>query len=126
MEPEMTKYNAENFFNHTAAVFTTCDEPEREPDYISGLDGSKYWYTDDGVIRTSDHWGYGIASCNWWLRELDMIHHGSVGFDGLLDAFGKSTVCAYCPFDGFHDADELYKEYEQVKKSISFKVNQLF
>ena len=54
---------------------TMCDwksrksRPKGKPDYVSrtrdGRVSSEYWYTDDGVIRGSNHWGKGVASCDW-------------------------------------------------------------
>lgn len=59
--------NKNNFFVNTIAEYKEIENrPDREPDYISNS-GSKYWYTEDGVIRGSDHWGGGIASCDWFL-----------------------------------------------------------
>ena len=56
-----------NFFDYTAVMFTETDKPEREPDFVSGS-GSTYWYTDEGVIRMSDHWGNHVANCDWAIR----------------------------------------------------------
>lgn len=59
-----------NFHDATDAVFTPCERPAREPDFISGA-GSEYWDTGEGVIRYSDHWCLGIRSCNWLHTEGD-------------------------------------------------------
>lgn len=61
-----TKYNKDNFFLSTSAIFTPVAMPKRKPDFVSDS-GSKYWYTKKGVVRASDHWGMRIASCNWAL-----------------------------------------------------------
>lgn len=66
--------NRDNFMNNTMAVFDKVSRrPKDEPDYTShtrdGKVSSEYWYTDDGVIRGSDHWGVGIASCDWALKD---------------------------------------------------------
>lgn len=60
------KFNSENFFYATDADFQSCEKPNRKADYTSNS-GSQYWYTEDGVIRGSNHWGMGIATCNWTL-----------------------------------------------------------
>ena len=60
------KYNENNFFEATNANFISCEIPASEPDFTSHS-GSKYWYTEDGVIRCSNHWGAGVASCDWYL-----------------------------------------------------------
>ena len=58
------------FFGNTIAVFQPAYRPKRAPDYISrtreGDVSSEYWYTADGVIRGSSHWGE-VSSCNWFL-----------------------------------------------------------
>ena len=60
-------FTAENFFEETTANFVSCDAPNRPCDYES-YSGSKYWYSENGVIRASNHWGAGVASCNWYLN----------------------------------------------------------
>ena len=69
--------NKDTFFHTTIAEFQPVDKPQGEPDYISKDDlgtetGSKYWYTKDGVIRGSDHWGKGISSCDWGLKGEEL------------------------------------------------------
>lgn len=69
--------NKDNFFKETIATFEQVDgRPKRKPDYTSLgrrrgriITSSEYWYTKDGVIRGSNHWGTGIASCDWALKE---------------------------------------------------------
>lgn len=68
--------NRYNFMWNTMATFKQMPKrPKGEPDYISrdrnGKVSSEYWYTDDGVIRGSNHWGTGIASCDWALEMRD-------------------------------------------------------
>lgn len=121
----MTKYNENNFFELTAAVFDVCETPDREPDYVSGS-GSAYWYENDGVIRRSDHWGGYVASCKWWLRGFDMKFSSMIEMADLLDEFGDIEVSAFCKFDAFRDVNEFREEWDKVKKEIGFKVNPLF
>lgn len=53
----MTK---EDFFLGTIAKFKGCKPPKRKPDFVSynkyGEISSEYWYTDNAVIRRSNHW----------------------------------------------------------------------
>ena len=56
-----------NFFDYTLALFRETEKPDREPDFVSGS-GSCYWYYDEGVIRGADHWGNGVANCDWALK----------------------------------------------------------
>jgi hypothetical protein len=71
--------NATNFHLATAALFTMVDATN---DPFSGVDrkvvadfasrgGSYYVYTAEGVYRHSNHWGAGIASCDWYLGGYD-------------------------------------------------------
>lgn len=55
------------FFTETLVTFNETDDPGREPDFTSGS-GSRYWYSKEGVIRGSDHWGNGVALCDWALK----------------------------------------------------------
>ncbi len=83
-------FNSSNYYTATKASFTSCAKPETTPDYISDS-GSRYWYTDEGVIRFSNHWGYGIASCDWLL-------------DGVEDssfADGEGGRAGYCNWSDF-------------------------
>ena len=58
------------FFTETMVTFTQTGDPGREPDFTSGS-GSRYWYYKDGVIRGSDHWGNGVALCDWALKTAE-------------------------------------------------------
>ena len=68
-----------NFHLSTYGRFVVVDAPSRKADYISytpwGEISSIYHYTNEGVIRTSNHWG-GVASCQWNLEGLN-----EMGFD---------------------------------------------
>ena len=54
-------YNSENFYMGTEASWNDAEAPEREADYVSDS-GSAYWYTESGVFRKSNHWGYRASS----------------------------------------------------------------
>lgn len=84
----MTTYDETNFFENTDAVFTFCQKPTREPDYVSDS-GSCYWYTDDGVIRGSDHWGSLVASCRWYFGcQFDIqSNYAHAQFDEMAYGF---------------------------------------
>lgn len=55
-----------NFHECTLCDFTEVKGVDFKADFVSGS-GSAYMYTDEGVYRQSDHWGYGIATCSWIL-----------------------------------------------------------
>ena len=65
--------NENNFYVNTIAEFTETKRPRRKPDYVSftrdGKVSSEYWYSEDGVIRGSKHWGNDVASCDWYIEN---------------------------------------------------------
>lgn len=78
--------NRDNFMWNTATVFQEqAKRPRGKPDYVSktrdGKVSSEYWYTDEGVIRGSSHWGIDVASCDWAISSVkgksDEITHTS-------------------------------------------------
>ena len=94
-------FNSSNYFMATKADFTSCAKPETKPDYISDS-GSRYWYTDEGVIRFSNHWGYGIASCDWTLDGIESSSFadnegGRAGYCDWtdFDFIEERTICVY-------------------------------
>lgn len=82
--------NKDNFFVETIAKFKQiARRPSREPDHVSlnsrAKVSSEYWYTKDGVIRGSNHWGTGIASCDWALEETNgRTIYGREGFEPTI------------------------------------------
>lgn len=89
--------NKKNFFYQTIAVFTPCKRPKQSPDHISrnrnGDISSEYWYTNDGVIRSSNHWGTGVASCDWALKD------NAYGSEGSITKTRKR--CGFCKWEDF-------------------------
>ena len=83
-------YTSRNYYMGTEAIFDRCERPNRPADYVSES-GSAYWYGDDGVIRESDHWGYEVASCNWYLGEND----------GMSAWAWEGTACGFCAWADF-------------------------
>lgn len=68
--------NKDNFYIESMAKFESVNRrPSRTPDYVSfdrrtGKISSEYWYDEKGVIRGSNHWGYGVSSCDWVLDNI--------------------------------------------------------
>jgi hypothetical protein len=84
-------------YNTVAEFISVKGRPRRRPDYVSrnkrtGEVSSEYWYTDDGVIRGSSHWGEGVASCDW-------------GIEGIKGTRGEVTktskLYGYAPWEEF-------------------------
>lgn len=95
--------NENNFFLNTISFFEKMENrPNREPDYISyskktGKISSEYWYTKEGVIRGSNHWGSGVASCDWFLKNkeyngLEVKDEVEYGFTKWEDFVQKTDV----------------------------------
>ena len=63
-----------NFHLSTYGRFQVVETPNRPADYISyttwGEVSSFYHYTENGAIRTSNHWG-AVASCQWNLEGVN-------------------------------------------------------
>ena len=70
----------DNFYQSTACNWKeTKDLLQDDPDYTS----------DDGVYRTSNHWGFGVGSCDWTLNSNPELSHRDDG--GLRTGFAKWT-----------------------------------
>jgi len=66
--------NKSNFHLSTYGRFLVVETPNRPADYVSktpwGEISSVYHYTENGVVRTSNHWG-AVASCQWNLEGVN-------------------------------------------------------
>jgi len=96
--------NKDNFHLQTAGVFSKCEEITTTPDYVSfdrrGRVSSKYWYTSEGVVRASNHWGY-VASCNWVLKGVSKEYNECEVYNDVK--FG------FCSFENFNKTTTLYQ-----------------
>lgn len=62
------QYTRYNFHNHTFCIFKQVDWSvlhDLKPNYKSPS-GSRYYFTEQGVYRVSNHWGR-AANCRWRL-----------------------------------------------------------
>lgn len=86
-----------NFFLNTNGRFVECEIPTTTPDYISktpsGEISSIYFYTNEGVVRVSDHWG-GVASCQWNLNTVN-----EYGFDKCRKTELKAGVITFAELE---------------------------
>jgi len=74
-------YNESNFHINSKAIFTPCDMPTGQPDFVSDS-GSSYWYMNGGVVRVSNHWGH-VASCFWYLKGQKHPNRGCLTTETL-------------------------------------------
>ncbi len=77
--------NKSNFFNNTKARWQIVEKLPTgldfdKPCFIStpkirqrSKYQSRYWYTEEGVYRLSDHWGL-IGSCKWVFKGIDYLN----------------------------------------------------
>lgn len=108
---------ADDYFTATVATWERAKPPKGKPDYVS-RSGSAYWYTDEGVYRSSDHWGSSVATCSWYLRgENDLKAaigaFGGGGSDWFVgtceggDGLIHRDAAAFCPWSGFVRKSEV-------------------
>ena len=97
--------NQKNFFKNTIATFKRITDEQYEatnsdPDFLS-TSGSAYWYTDEGVIRYSNHWGY-VASCIW---RPDADLSAVISWQQESESIAKEDegVYGFCSWSGFQE-----------------------
>ena len=121
--------NEDNFFMNSICFWNEAkSRPRREPDYISrdrNMEvSSKYWYTPKGVYRQSDHWGEGVASCDWYwksdrsftkysprINEVFCYGRKLIGFAEWSDFAPKGYIVTY-----HGDIDNMYLSGFEFKK----------
>ena len=67
----MSKYHQFNFFKHTFCEFKSFPEEffKEKSIHFKSKSGSKYFYTEQGVYRYSNHWGR-VANCRWKIKGI--------------------------------------------------------
>lgn len=97
----------DNFYDHTACNWNEVDDKLFvKPDYVSDS-GSKYWYTDNGVYRMSNHWGFGVGSCDWTLNAHPELSYRDEGSDRL----------GYAEWKDFKHTDD--KSFPQIVEMLT-------
>lgn len=109
--------NKDNFHLRTMAVYSECSPIETTPDYVSfdkrGNVSSRYWYTSQGVIRCSDHWGR-VASCIWTLK-------GKSKSNKECEVYSKEYF-GFCSFEDFNKTTKKFEQLvdERMRKLVEF------
>lgn len=67
---QTTPITWENFFIASKGMFTEVEEIPKNFTPLHKSRGSEYFISYDKkvLIRRSNHWGYGIRFCNWYLK----------------------------------------------------------
>ena len=86
----MKTYNQNNFHKHTFCLWkeVSLTDFELQKPQFKSKSGSEYYFTDEGVYRTSNHWGR-AANCRWRLVTLGNYksQHTKVGFAKWTDFY---------------------------------------
>lgn len=106
------EYNRHNFYRQTFCLFTEVfDWPESAPHHISNS-GSHYYFTIEGVVRISNHWGR-AARCKWRLIGLPHSNRRRrAGFARWSD-FKTDTPQDFIYWIGFDPETKTYHYYHK-------------
>ena len=82
--------NKNNFFKHTFCEYKHVEQTffNENRVHFRSKSGSKYFFTDDGVYRYSNHWGR-VANCRWKLTSNEKLKNQNyyVGFAKWTDFY---------------------------------------
>lgn len=105
-----TGYHRNNFHKHTYCLFREIAMPESfgKPHFIS-KSGSRYFFTEIGVYRISNHWGR-AANCRWRLQP------------GMASTGREKTGFArWTDFNADNDHEKLYwLQFDPSTQNISY------
>ena len=114
------KATKENFFENSVGWWDKKSAPpKREPDHISynrrtGKVSSRYWYTDKGVYRKSNHWGSEVASCSWGIKGRTYRNEGvSVG----------KTETAFIKWDDLKPKGMITRKRDSNGKEVGYQTS---
>lgn len=92
-------FNRTNFYAHTFCEFIEVDVPPanlRKPHFKS-KSGSLYYFTEEGVYRSSNHWGR-AANCRWRLisQSIAKVNNSQtrIGFAKWTDFYPNNDTDA--------------------------------
>ena len=101
-------YHQKNFHRKTFCEFTYVSPdriPLKEPDHVSSS-GSRYFFSEEGVLRISNHWGR-AAACRWRLK----------GFDGKIAKHvpaGFAQWSTFYPYDPQQHWFYIRKDFDEI------------
>jgi len=120
-----------NFHKRTNGRWMPIEIPKTLADFVSltpyGDISSAYWYTTNGVIRVSDHWG-AVASCQWNLETVNgygfdkcrktELRAGFITFAELGKNYKLNIALLELASDGKIDSKEADEIREQLKTAF--------
>lgn len=91
----MKTYHSKNFHKHTFCLWNEVSQVtfEIEKPQFKSKSGSDYFFTDEGVYRSSNHWGR-AANCRWKLIPLSEYKNQEtkIGFARWTDFYPNNET----------------------------------
>lgn len=122
----MKKYNATNFFKHTYCEWkeVSIEEiKEKKPSYQSEK-GSRYFFSDKGIFRYSNHWGR-VANCRWKLisekKESQCYYVGYASWSSFYPNDERENN--YVINVNFLQKNVTFEHYASLNDSNAFRRN---
>lgn len=132
----MKTYHCKNFHKHTFCLWNEVSQVtfELEKPQFKSKSGSDYFFTDEGVYRSSNHWGR-AANCRWKLIPLSKYKNQEtkIGFARWTDFypndetanlffiqvnFELKTIDFYHKDMPFYDGKSVLRNASETAKTI--------
>lgn len=106
----------ENFHDRTAAIFTALEAAPTRPADFTSPSGSEYWYSEQGLVRRSDHWMSSIRSCTWYMDGEVVVQECLNGETVTIHGQAHDEVrVGFCRWSDFHRGLGFRPKFEIVK-----------
>ncbi len=109
---KLKKYNKNNFHSHTFCVWieVSFEISQNTKINFKSKSGSQYLFTEEGVYRTSNHWGR-VANCRWSMKPINNFKN-------------QQTRVGFAKWTDFYHNDEtsklFYINVDFDKKEVNF------
>lgn len=106
-------YNRNTFHKNTFCIFTEVslqDIQHLKPAFTSKKE-SRYFFTDEGVYRESNHWGR-VANCRWRLISLEK----------KVNQIRRMGFAKWSDFYSNNETEKLfYLEFNEAENKVEFQ-----
>lgn len=103
----LLNYGPKNFFKRTFCEFKEVNDFHFPNDtYYKSKSNSKYYYTEEGVYRKSNHWGR-VANCRWKLITINRYKN-------------QKEVTGFAKWTDFVSTQSLEKQFTIT---VDYKIN---